>query len=146
MDSRYRQYSGNVPNYLKNRPREFVKHCLIKLSMAKAIRNNSITIINHGVFSVKSENSNNTYTVCFGDDENMPSCSCPAWSELYYPCKHFFSIFEKFSLWSWEHLSSLYTNSPFLNLDNEKEEKFVNDVNNEASEKYEETAANDDAQ
>ena len=135
MDSRYRQYSSNVTNYLKNRPCEFVKHCL-----TKAIRNNFITIINHGVFSVKSENSNDTYTLCFGDDKNMPSCSFPAWSELYYPCKHFFSIFEKFPLWSWEHLSSLYTNSPFLNLDNEKEEKFVNDVNNEAIEQYEETA------
>ena len=44
MDSRYRQYSSNVSNYLKNRPRELVNHCLIKLSMAKAIRNNSITI------------------------------------------------------------------------------------------------------
>ena len=44
----------------------------------------------------------------------------------------------------WEHLSSLYTNSPFLNLDNEKEEKFVNDVNNEAIEQYEETAIDND--
>ena len=78
MDSRYRQYSGNVPNYLKNRPCEFVKHCFINLSMAKAIRNNPITIINQGVFSVKSENNNDTYSVCFGDDENMPSCSCSA--------------------------------------------------------------------
>ena len=103
MDSRYRQYSGNVPNYLKNRPREFVKHCLIKISMAKAIRNNSITIINHGVFSVKSENSNNTCTVCYGGDENMLSYSCSAWSELYLPCKHFFSVFDKFPLWNWEH-------------------------------------------
>ena len=101
-------------------------------------------MINHGIFSVKSKNSKDTYTVCFGDDENMPNCSCPAWSELYYPCKHFFSICEKCSLWSWEHLSSLYTNSPFLNLDNEKEEKFVNDVNNEASEQYEETAIDND--
>ena len=112
--------------------------------MEKAIRNNSITIINHGVFSVKSESSNDTYTVCFGDDEYMPSCSCPAWSELHYPCKNFFSIFEKFPLWSWEHLWSLYTNSPFLNLDNEKEDKFVNDVSNEAIEQYEETAIDND--
>ena len=86
----------------------------------------------------------------------MPSCSCSAWTELFYPCKHFFSIFEKFPLWSWEHLSSLYTNSLSLNLDNEKEEKFVNDVNNEKEEKfvndvnnkaieqYEETAINND--
>ena len=137
MDSRYRQYSSNVPNYLKNHLREFVKHCLIKLSMAKAIRDNFITIINHGVFSVKSENSNDTYTVWFGDDENMPSSSCPAWSELHYPCKHF-------ALWSWEHLSSLYRNSAFLNLDNEKEETFVNDVNNEAIEQCEEAAIDND--
>ena len=66
--------------------------------MAKAVRNNSIKIINHGIFSVKSENSNDTYTACFGDNKNMPSCSCPAWSEFYYPCKHFFSIFEKLPL------------------------------------------------
>ena len=128
MYLRYCQYSSNVPNYLKNRPREFVKHCLIKLSMAKAIRNNSVTIINHGVFSVKSEKSNDTYNVCFGDNENMLSCSCPTWSELYYLFKHFFSIFEKFLPWSWEHLSSLYTYSPSLALENEKEEKFVNDL------------------
>ena len=57
--------------------------------MAKAVRNNSIKIINHGIFSVKSENSNDTYTACFGDNKNMPSCSCPAWSEFYYPCKNF---------------------------------------------------------
>ena len=122
-----------MPNYLKKRHREIVNQCLMKLSMAKAIKNNSITIVNYTVFSVNSENSNDTYTVCFDDDENMPRCSCPAWSELYYPSKHFFSIFEKFPSWSWEHLSSLYTNSPFLNLDNEKEEKFANDVNNEAT-------------
>ena len=66
--------------------------------MAKAVRNKSIKIINHGIFSVKSENSNDTYTACFGDDDNMLSCSCPAWSEFYYPCKHFFSIFEKLPL------------------------------------------------
>ena len=144
MDSRYRQYSSNVSNYLKNRPREFAKHYLVKLSMAKAIRNNSIKIINHGVFSVKSENRNDTYTVCFGDDKHMLSCNSPAWSEFYYHCKHFFSIFEKFTLWRWKHLSSLYTNSLFLNLDNEKEEKFVNEVNNEAIEQCEETAIDND--
>ena len=133
-----------MPNYLKNRPREFVKHCLMKLPTVKVIRNNSITIINHDIFSIKSDNSNDTYTVCFGDNKDMPSCSCPVWSELCYPCKHFFSIFAKFPLLSWEHLSSLYTNSPFLNIHNQKEEKFVNDVNNAASGQYEETAIDND--
>ena len=43
-----------------------------------------------------------------------------------------------------EALSCLYTNSPFLNLNNEKEEKFVNDVNNEAIEQHEVTAIDND--
>ena len=100
MDLRYHRYSHNVPNYLKNHSCEFVKHCLIKLSMAKAVRNNSIAIKDHGVFSIKSENSNDTYTLCFGNDENMPSRTCPAWNDLFYPSKHFFSICEKFLLLS----------------------------------------------
>ena len=78
MNLCYHRYSNNVPNYLENRPCEFVKHCVIKLSMAKSIRNNSIAVRNHGVFSIKSENGNDTYTVCFGNDENMKSCTCPA--------------------------------------------------------------------
>ena len=32
-------------------------------------------------------------------------------------CKHFFEVFEKFPSWSFNALSSIYINSPFLNLD-----------------------------
>ena len=69
------------------------------------------------------------------DAETMPNCSCPSWSELFYPCKHFFCVFEKHPLWNWESLSPLYRNSPFLTLDYEKEvikqhDADVNDVMN----------------
>ena len=122
MDSRYRRYAHAVPEYLKNRPREFVKHCLIKLSIAKSMNKSFISMVDDGLFHVKSDSSSHeNYTVYFGDEKSMPSCSCPAWSELFYPCKHFFCIFEKYPLWDWESLSPLYRNSPFLTLDYEKE-------------------------
>ena len=47
----------------------------------------------------------------------MPKCSCIDWSRTGYPCKYFFAIFNKYPAWSWNDLSKLYTENPFLNLD-----------------------------
>ena len=53
----------------------------------------------------------------FGNDENMPYRTCCSWKKSYYPCKHFFAVFLKFPNWSWDALSSLYVNSPYLQPD-----------------------------
>ena len=55
--------------------------------------------------------------VYFGNEHEMPKCSCYHWCRTVYLCKHFFAAFEKFSSWSFNALSSIYINSPFLNLD-----------------------------
>ena len=47
----------------------------------------------------------------------MPKCSCYDWCKTGYLCKHFFAVFEKFPSCSFNALSSIYINSPFLNLD-----------------------------
>ena len=47
----------------------------------------------------------------------MPKCSCYDWGKTGYLCKHFFAVFEKFASWSFYALSSIYIDSPFLNLD-----------------------------
>ena len=39
-----------------------------------------------------------------------------------YPCKHSFAAMEKYPVWSWLQLSSLYRNSPFLKLDLREDE------------------------
>ena len=36
MNVRYRKYSSDVPEYLRNRPRELVKHSLKKISLTKS--------------------------------------------------------------------------------------------------------------
>ena len=47
----------------------------------------------------------------------MPSCTCYNWRRTGHSCKHSFLIFKKFPAWNWEALSHLYTQSPFLYLD-----------------------------
>ena len=120
MNVRYRKYSSDVPEYLRNRPHELVKHCLKKISLANSADLSAISIVKNGVFSVKSfeNNESKRYMVSFGDDVNMPKCTCLDWESSCYPCKHFFAVFRKFHAWQWDALSPMYINSPFLTLDN----------------------------
>ena len=119
MDSRYRRYSSSIPKYLLNRPHGFVKHCLQKIAQAKNADLSGVVMKSEGEFYVHSFKGYHTcYTVNFGDNENMPSCTCPYWNNSMHLCKHFFAVFLKYpNIWSWDALSTIYKNSPFLTLD-----------------------------
>ena len=101
MNVRYRKYSSDVTEYLRNQPRELVKHCLKKISLANSADLSAISIVKNGVFSVKSfeNNESKRYMVSFGDDVNMPKCTCLDWESSWYPCKHLFAVFRKFHTW-----------------------------------------------
>ena len=137
MDSRYRRYSAYVPKYLVDRPRDLVKHCLKKISLAKSVDKSALKIVDHGIFSYTSYSNGmeQTYTINFGDNESMPSCSCPSWTETCYPCKHFFAIFGKYPQWQWSALSPLYIQSPYLLLDKFDEDKGCDEVEQNDGEK-----------
>ena len=86
------------------------------------------------------------YITKFGDDNCMPSYACYNWRRTGYSCKHFFLIFEKFPAWNWEALSHLYTQSPFLCLDDFQDNKGnLNHVkgNCDSSDKQSETSSKD---
>ena len=56
-----------------------------------------ITQVGSGDFSVISHTDNAVgYRVSFGNDINMPYCTCSSWKKSDYPCKHFFTVFLKF--------------------------------------------------
>ena len=58
----------------------------------------------------------------------MPKCSCPAWFNDAYPCKHFFVIFIKENL-TWSAFGSSYGSSPYFSLDLFSDEnKYTNDI------------------
>ncbi|XP_047123038.2 uncharacterized protein LOC124806314 [Hydra vulgaris] len=119
MDCRFKQYNSNVPEYLINRLHHFIKHCLAKQNLANNTDLNKVQMKDPGVFVVNSFSiANKNYLVNFGDEKNMPKCSCNDWFKSSYLCKHFFIIFRKYPLtWGWESISSLYRSSPFLNID-----------------------------
>ena len=97
-----------------------MKHCLKKISLANSADLSTISIVKNVVFSVKSfeNNESKMYMVSFGDDVNMPQCTCLDLESSCYLCKHFFAVFRKFRTWQWDGLSPLHINSLFLTLDN----------------------------
>ena len=115
----YRRYSKDIPQFLRNRLPDFVKHCLLKISLAENTDLSGIINTGLGNFTVVSFSSNSTqrYELCFGHTCSMPKCSCNDWGRTGYLWKHFFAIFKKYPAWSWKDFSKLYTESPFLNLD-----------------------------
>ena len=117
--SQYRSYNKRIPSYLHDRPPEFVLHCLERRKIALGSDLSGITCQGKGLFSVESfaNNLSVCYKVYFGNEHEMPKCSCYDLCKTGYLCKHFFAVFEIFPSWSFNALSPIYINSPFLKLD-----------------------------
>ena len=45
-----------------------------------------VSMIGHGIFLIKSADieSKESYTIKFGDNNTMASCSCPFWKEFFF--------------------------------------------------------------
>nr|XP_047131872.1 uncharacterized protein LOC124810909 isoform X1 [Hydra vulgaris] len=116
--SSYRKYNNNIPEYLVNRPRPLVRHCMMLIDKLQGVDLSGIISVTERLYSVASFNSNSReiYQCYLGDGENLPTCSCPSWFDSAYPCKHFFGIFLKENL-TWSALGTLYANSPYFTLD-----------------------------
>lgn len=117
--SSFRKYANGIPVFLTNRPKELVKHCMQKIAEASRHDKTGIVELGNGKFRTTSfqENSRDIYELFFGDEHNLPRCTCESWKKSAYPCKHFFAVMQKFTEWSWNRLSPLYINSPYLCLD-----------------------------
>ena len=115
LSGSYRKYNPIVPDYLQNRPPNFVKHCLKNKFAAMEIQEKDITCLNdqQGKFLVKSSNKKLSYLVQF----SVPSCTCKSWKQSTFPCKHFFAIFDLFSKWQFSSLPVAYRDSVFITLD-----------------------------
>ena len=94
--------------------------------------------ISNGCFQVDGKTS-----VKFGDDSTYPYCSCSEWRHNRLPCKHFCLIFANIPGWGWEKLSSLYRESPLLNLDYAVMGMSVNDKQPEGDASWSDTCIPD---
>ncbi|XP_077491460.1 uncharacterized protein LOC144102061 isoform X2 [Amblyomma americanum] len=124
----YRQYSENVPIYLRGRPEEFINHMLRRLVDAEEFTPaDVIELPDNGMFLVRSESADDSaHTVDFG----KPSCTCLDFAECKYPCKHFCAVFKLIDGWNFLSLPQEYLNEPKVGLEEpctETEETCLND-------------------
>ena len=118
--SQYRCYKDIVPEYLRDRPRSTIIHCLERKSRALKFSTDDIQEIDlvHGIFTVVGSKGT-AHTVSFSDlsSDGMPSCSCQDWIQHHLPCKHFFAVFQSCKSWTWHKLPQKYLESPYLCID-----------------------------
>ena len=94
QSSAYRRYNESVPYYLRNRPSHFIKHCTKSSFAAREFRDKDVECINNnnGKFCVRSSTDKKLrYEVDF----SVPMCGCESWRKTQFPCKHFYTVFNK---------------------------------------------------
>lgn len=116
--SEHKLYSADVPEFLWDRPRTFVQHCLKSIEAAAHYTSQNVQEQSKGVYKVQSEQSCDWYSVDLGDKDRFPSCECRSFKSSFLPCKHFFAIF-KHTDSSWYSLCPDYINSPYVTLDSD---------------------------
>ncbi|XP_075070539.1 uncharacterized protein LOC142159545 [Mixophyes fleayi] len=112
----FRKYHEDVPNFLKNRPREFIHHVMRRLS--SNLDGTHVSCIDHtsGIFKVNSEyDKEKYYTVNLGAE--CPECTCEDWIKFLLPCKHMCCIFQFVEGWGWEKINPSYSNNALFILD-----------------------------
>jgi len=112
----YRQYSPDLPAFLRNRPRDFVLHVCSRWTSATSYSRHNVTTVDTVRFVVDSEERDRKYDVFFGDDSEMPHCQCYDWSKYHWPCKHMLAVIQHTDS-TWETLCPAYRDSPFFTLD-----------------------------
>ena len=119
----HRPYSEHLPDFLKQKPLQFIKYCLDRMPpKAEQIEKRQITMSQEREFvelSVRSL-SWNTYNIVY--DDNIPQCSCADFKKHHWVCKHILSVFEHFSDHGWDSLNPVYTRQPCFNVDTDIEE------------------------
>ena len=119
MTTAYRPYNDNIPDFLRDRPRKVVLHCMDQMRKSSKFKNEDIqTEHSDGRFKVASA-SGKVHKVDFGKETGVPSCTCLDWMRFHIPCKHFFAIFSNETDWSWYSLPPTYLASPLLCTDQE---------------------------
>ena len=111
----FKKYSSNVPKFLHNRPKPFIEHCLKSLPPQKWLDKEDIKSITPGsVYEVLSESSDGVHKIDF----SAPSCTCLAWEQKHWPCKHMLVLLTESEDVSWENFPEFYRNHPVFCLDN----------------------------
>lgn len=76
-----------------------------------------VTSAGEASFKVNCQTTSQQYSVSFGSESRMPSCTCKDWQKNLLPCKHFCAVFNLEPGWSWDSLCLSYRENPLFMLD-----------------------------
>ncbi len=121
----YRTYNPSVvPHFLQGRPKATILHCLHRQAKSNSFKEADVSDSNEeGKFEVQGKAT--THTVNFGTTSGEPACTCKDWVKHRIPCKHFFGVFRFRPQWCWERLPQSYLQSPYLILDQNAIQQYV---------------------
>jgi hypothetical protein len=105
-------YSSDVPVFLWNRPKRFVRHCMQRLHQVD-LYGNCIKHRCSGVFSVECGNVAHAVSI----SSPFPCCDCLDWRRSGMPCKHMLAVVTCADGMSWESLPESYRQFPMFTLD-----------------------------
>ena len=120
LSEEYRNYSKDIPDYLKGRPKSVIFHCLERKAKCHKFTKDDIKEVMDGMFEIlKSDGSK--HLVNF----NVPECTCKDWTRHHIPCKHFFAVFEQCPGWDWFKLPLEFQGSCYLSADTNAIDKYL---------------------
>ena len=131
--SRYRKFKDNIPSYRRNHPAYSIKHCIRSKFQVEEFRETAVDCVDlvQGEFRVRSSSDVKVeYTIQL----EIPSCTCEAWLETHFPCKHFFAVFNAYEEWDFPCLPYTYLNNVFITLDNIRYEERREDFRQQSDE------------
>ena len=109
----YRAYNSIVPEYLYQRPKEYILHCVKRLLESENIPPSDIQK-QDDKFLVKSSDGEQKYVVRI----KSATCTCFDYQRYWRPCKHMFAIFKHFpGDVSWCDLPEIFRDSIYVVLD-----------------------------
>lgn len=105
-----RKYSSEVPDYMRNRPKDMVQKCQTRRVDGEQL-SQKVTKADGGAYWVQGESKVDPYKVTLD-----PSCTCLDYQKHLYPCKHIYGVLHAEGL-TFMDLPLEYTSSPWFSLD-----------------------------
>ena len=110
-------YDEQIPQFLHNRPLEFVQHIMKRWDEAYNRRLSLLTCDEPGVYFVRSSASEQSMYKVVMANGVLPSCQCHDWKRHHKLCKHMLAVIRhEDNTCTWESLPVSYRNIPFVTL------------------------------
>ena len=118
ISSKLYRINNNLPSWLHDQPKKYIKHCSEKLTLAKEILKDQKITTENKKFAVPSVTSKDAkYNVFYRDKDSYPDWDCVKWKKKLMPCKHMFAVMENINGISWDSFCPQYKNSVFFKID-----------------------------